>query len=138
MEAVLCHGESHNRPFFPHTFTCNCSLQGVIELVQDFWSLGPLWDSSHISCYFHMSWRSCSFGFSGPAPSHTPTDHRWDRCWWTNSEAWVWAWVVGSGSACQLSPVLTTMVNSLELPQSIHPVQSAKSKDRVSPPVSVL
>jgi hypothetical protein len=34
MEAAMCHSVSHSTPFCAHIFTCKCSLQGIIGLVQ--------------------------------------------------------------------------------------------------------
>jgi hypothetical protein len=39
------------------------------------------WDSSQISCCCPESWRSHSFGYSGPVLSHTRAVHGLDRCW---------------------------------------------------------
>jgi hypothetical protein len=38
--------------------------------------LGPHWDSSWIACCCPESWRACSFGSAGLAPSHAPDVHR--------------------------------------------------------------
>lgn len=43
--------------------------------------LGPHWDSTWISHLCLVSWRSCSCGSSGSAPSHSPALHRWGECW---------------------------------------------------------
>lgn len=43
--------------------------------------LDPHGDSSWISCCFPVSWRSCSFGSSEPAPSQAPAVHRWGTQW---------------------------------------------------------
>lgn len=51
-----------------------------------------------------MSWRSCSFGFTGPAPSSPPGIHNRGRCWGGPTQPWVWACVVvrlvGSSLQC--------------------------------------
>ena len=42
--------------------------------------LDPHQNSSWISCCCPVSWRSCSFGSTGPSPSCAPGFHQWDRC----------------------------------------------------------
>ena len=39
VKAVVCHSVSHNIFLCPHIFTCKCSLQWVIALVQGLWIL---------------------------------------------------------------------------------------------------
>jgi hypothetical protein len=76
VEAVVCSTVFHSISF------CLCFLQMFIAMSH--WSsmrplasatpsiLEPHWDSSSLSCWCPVSWRSCSFGSVGPAPSHTP------------------------------------------------------------------
>ena len=80
VEAVVCSTVFHSISF------CLCFLQMFIAMSH--WSsmrplasatpsiLEPHWDSSSLSCWCPVSWRSCSFGSVGPAPSHTPAVHR--------------------------------------------------------------
>lgn len=43
--------------------------------------LEPHWDSSGISCWCPVSWRSCSFRSAGPIPSRIPAVYRSGSCW---------------------------------------------------------
>lgn len=43
--------------------------------------LDPPHGFSQVSSCCPVSWRSCSFGSTGPAPSFAPAVNRWGRCW---------------------------------------------------------
>jgi hypothetical protein len=77
-----------------------------------------------------LSWRSCSFGAAGPAPSCAPAVHQWGRRWTgpTQSPGSEPGWYL-SRSACQLSLTHTTRVSSPLLPplaHQCHSLQGAK------------
>lgn len=119
--------ESHSLPSSPYIFTCECSLQWVIHLVQASGfcytidtglSLGLPLDI----LLYPVSWRSCSFGSAGAAPSCAPADHRWGGCWgWPTHHPRLWARVVADWSVHQLSLTLTTQASSPSLPPTSSP-----------------
>lgn len=77
-------------------------------------------DSSWISCCYHVSWRTCSFGSVELASSHAPEDHRWCRCWSgpTQSPASGPEWQL-SWSASQLSCTRTINASSGKVEETL-------------------
>jgi hypothetical protein len=74
VEAVVCHSVSHNITVCPHFFPCNKSGSKSLASVT-LSILDPYWDSSQISWFCPVSWRSYSFGFVGLVPSHAVAVH---------------------------------------------------------------
>lgn len=64
-----------------------------------------------------VSWRSCSIGTIGLAPSQAPALQRWDS-WWGRS----WPGSFLSWLACQLSCIHGIGASSPALPWIVHPV----------------
>ena len=85
VEDAMCSSVSHNVPFCPNSFTCKCSLHYLLVRfeISGFYctitgsSPGLLWDILLLPA----SWRYCSFGPTGLAPSCSLEAHRWGRSW---------------------------------------------------------
>ena len=101
-----------------------------------------LWDSSWISCCWPVSWRSCSFGSVGLAPSHAPTVHRWGGSWGGQLKALDLglggSWVVQPDSSPVLTPAGTTLPNcpgwGMGIPLLAH-VPAQLMRGRASSPI---
>jgi hypothetical protein len=84
VEAAVCHNVSHGYSFGQTSLLPNvhCNESGLRPLASAILSiLESHWGFSQISCCRSVSWKLCSFGSAGLAPSHTPAFHRWGRCW---------------------------------------------------------
>jgi hypothetical protein len=124
----VCHSVSHGIFLCPHIFSCKCSLQWVIGLVQGIWLLPhhQYWIiAGTLPCY-PVSRRACSFLSAGLVLSDIPIVHRWCRFWVGQLKALDLglsdSWAGQPTQRAQLSYTLTTRVSSPALPWLVYPM----------------
>lgn len=92
VEAEVCLGALHSAPLCPNSFSCKCSLQRVIGVVQGFSlcytiNTGASPGLLFISCCCPVSSRFCSF-----RSELQQVKTGW-MLGWASSEPWIWVWV---------------------------------------------
>lgn len=95
----------------------------------------PHWESSWISWFCLISWRSCRFGTERPTPSHPPADHTHgeDVGVGPTHSPGSWPGMLQVWSACQLSTILTSTVSCSALLWLVHFMQQGARGRPVSP-----
>lgn len=128
MKPVVCHSVSHSVPFVHSSVLANVHCNKLLVCFKASRFCYTINTESLPGLFLDVlllpiSWRSCSFGSLGPAPSPAPAVHKWDRCWDGPTQS------PGSEpelnlswSGGQLFCTLTTSVRSSASPQPAHPI----------------